>query len=150
MDRAEAAKLWTARRSLSSAVKKIAPLKINEDVVVPISALVEFVDFLDGLGEQHQLPVVSFGHAGNGNLHVNLMVHPDDAAEMARAEDCLDQIMQKVIALGGTLSGEHGIGTEKRRFVSQEIDAPTLALMRGIKRQFDLHGILNPGKLFPD
>ena len=150
MDRIEAAKLWTARRSLSSAVKKIAPLKINEDVVVPISALVEFVDFLDGLGAQHRLPVVSFGHVGNGNLHVNLMVHPDDAAEMARAEDCLDQIMQKVIALGGTLSGEHGIGTEKRRFVSQEIDAPTLALMRGIKQQFDPQGLINPGKLFPD
>ena len=150
MDGAKAAKLWTARRSLSSAVKKIAPLKINEDVVVPISALVEFVGFLDGLGEQYRLPIVSFGHVGNGNLHVNLMVHPDDAAEMARAEACLDQIMRQVIICGGTLSGEHGIGTEKRRFVSQEIDAPTLALMRGIKQQFDPHGLLNPGKLFPD
>jgi len=149
-NKAEIAKLWAARRSLSSAVKKIAPLKINEDVVVPVSALPEFVAFLDGLGERYRLPIVSFGHAGNGNLHVNLMVHPDDADEMARAEKCLEEVMGKVLALGGTLSGEHGIGTEKRRFISQEIDAPTLALMRNIKQQFDPHGLFNPGKLFPD
>jgi len=142
--------LWAARKSLSHAVKQIAPLKINEDVVVPVSRLSEFVDFLDGLAQRYKLPVVSFGHAGNGNLHVNLMVHPDDAEEMARAHACLDQIMQRVIALGGTLSGEHGIGTEKRRFLPQEIDPATLGLMRAIKRQFDPQGLLNPGKLFPD
>jgi len=142
--------LWAARKSLSHAVKRIAPLKINEDVVVPVSRLSEFVDFLDDLAHIHRLPIVSFGHAGNGNLHVNLMVHPDNADEMARAHACLDQIMQRVIALGGTLSGEHGIGTEKRRFLPQEIDPATLGMMRAIKRQFDPHGLLNPGKLFPD
>lgn len=144
------AQLWTARKSLSHAVKQIAPLKINEDVVVPVSTLADFVDFIDATASTQQLAVVSFGHAGNGNLHVNLMVHPDDADEMARAHDALDAIMARVLALGGTLSGEHGIGTEKRRFVAQEIDSATLALMRGIKRQFDPHGLLNPGKLFPD
>jgi D-lactate dehydrogenase len=146
----EIAALWTARKSLSHAVKRIAPLKINEDVVVPVSALADFVDFLDGLGQTWRLPIVSFGHAGNGNLHVNLMVHPEDADEMARARTCLDAIMRRVLELGGTLSGEHGIGTEKRRFVPQEIDAPTLGMMRAIKREFDPHGLLNPGKLFPD
>jgi D-lactate dehydrogenase len=150
MGRQDAAKLWAARKSLSHAIKKIAPLKINEDVVVPVSALPEFAEFLEGLGAQHQLPIVSFGHAGNGNLHVNLMVHPDDADEMARMEHCLAQLMHKVLALGGTLSGEHGIGTEKRRFLPQEIDAATLALMRNIKQQFDPHALLNPGKLLPD
>lgn len=150
LDRDDAARLWAARKSLSHAIKQIAPLKINEDVVVPISALPDFVDFLDGLGARHQLPIVSFGHAGNGNLHVNLMVHPDDADEMARTEQCLNQLMAKVLALGGTLSGEHGIGTEKRRFVPQEIDPATLALMRRIKQQFDPHALLNPGKLLPD
>lgn len=144
------AQLWTARKSLSHAVKQIAPLKINEDVVVPVSTLADFVDFIDATASTQRLAVVSFGHAGNGNLHVNLMVHPDDADEMARAHDALDAIMARVLALGGTLSGEHGIGTEKRRFVAQEIDSATLALMRGIKRQFDPHGLLNPGKLFPD
>jgi len=142
--------LWAARKSLSHAVKRIAPLKINEDVVVPVSQLAGFVDFLDTLGRTWRLPVVSFGHAGNGNLHVNLMVHPDDADEMARAHHCLDEIMRRVVGLGGTLSGEHGIGTEKRRFLPQEIDPATLGMMRAIKREFDPHGLLNPGKLFPD
>jgi D-lactate dehydrogenase len=142
--------LWTARKSLSQAVKRIAPLKINEDVVVPVSQLADFVDFIDDTARTHQLAVVSFGHAGNGNLHVNLMVHPDDPAEMARAHAALDAIMQRVLALGGTLSGEHGIGTEKRRFVPQEIDPATLALMHSIRLQFDPRHLLNPGKLFPD
>ncbi len=150
LDRDDAARLWAARKSLSHAIKQIAPLKINEDVVVPISALPDFVDFLDGIGARHRLPIVSFGHAGNGNLHVNLMVHPDDTDEMARTEQCLDQLMEKVLTLGGTLSGEHGIGTEKRRFVPQEIDPATLTLMRHIKQQFDPHALLNPGKLFPN
>ncbi|MBS0328652.1 MAG: FAD-binding oxidoreductase, partial [Proteobacteria bacterium] len=148
--RADIARLWTARKSLSHAVKQIAPLKINEDVVVPVSKLADLVDFLDHTAQTQQLPIVSFGHAGNGNLHVNLMVHPDDVDEMARARLALDAIMLRVLALGGTLSGEHGIGTEKRRFVPQEIDPTTLELMRAIKRQFDPHGLLNPGKLFPD
>ena len=142
--------LWTARKSLSKAVKQIAPLKINEDVVVPVSQLADFVDFIDQTALTHQLAVVSFGHAGNGNLHVNLMVHPDDRDEMARAHIALEAIMQRVLALGGTLSGEHGIGTEKRRFVAQEIDPATLALMRNVKQQFDPHHLMNPGKLFPD
>ncbi|MHB1052675.1 MAG: FAD-binding oxidoreductase [Thiobacillus sp.] len=142
--------LWTARKSLSQAVKRIAPLKLNEDVVVPISQLADFVDFIDEIAHEHQLAVVSFGHAGNGNLHVNLMVHPDDRGEMARAHAALDAIMQRVLELGGTLSGEHGIGTEKRRFVALEIDSATMAVMRSIKQQFDPHQLLNPGKLFPD
>jgi D-lactate dehydrogenase len=131
-------------------VKAVAPLKINEDVVVPVSELAGFVDFIDRTANAHRLAVVSFGHAGNGNLHVNLMVHPDDADEMDRAHLALDAIILRALALGGTLSGEHGIGTEKRRFVDREIDPATLGLMRAIKQQFDPLGLLNPGKLFPD
>ncbi|MBI1285203.1 MAG: FAD-binding protein [Thiobacillus sp.] len=142
--------LWTARKSLSQAVKQIAPLKINEDVVVPVSQLADFVDFIDHTAAAQRLAVVSFGHAGNGNLHVNLMVHPDDEDEMARAHIALEALMRRVLELGGTLSGEHGIGTEKRRFVPLEIDPATLDIMRAIKQQFDPHGLLNPGKLFPD
>lgn len=144
------AQLWAARKSLSNAVKQIAPLKINEDVVVPVSQLADFVDFIDHTAHAQNLAVVSFGHAGNGNLHVNLMVHPDDADEMERARLAHEAILLRVLALGGTLSGEHGIGTEKRRFVPLEIEPATLAIMRSIKQQFDPHGLLNPGKLFPD
>ena len=149
-EREAIAQLWAARKSLSLAVKQIAPLKINEDVVVPVSQLADFVDFIDHTAHAHRLAAVSFGHAGNGNLHVNLMVHPDDADEMARAHLALEAIILRVLALGGTLSGEHGIGTEKRRFVPLEIEPATLAIMRSIKQQFDPHGLLNPGKLFPD
>jgi len=147
---AEIQNLWTARKSLSHAVKKIAPLKINEDVVVPVSRLAELVAAIDAMGTLHRLPIVSFGHAGNGNLHVNLMVHPDDEDEMARAETCLRELVETVLRLGGTLSGEHGIGTKKRQFLPLEIEPDTLTLMRELRRVFDPQGILNPGKKLPD
>jgi D-lactate dehydrogenase (quinone) len=146
---AEIANLWRARKSLSHAVKKIAPLKINEDVVVPVSRLGELVDFIGELAAESGIPIVSFGHAGNGNLHVNLMVHPDDEREMASARSALRRLMERVITLSGTLSGEHGIGTQKREFLPLELDAEVLALSRGIKSLFDPQGILNPGKLLP-
>ncbi len=148
--REEAQALWAARKSLSHAVKQYAPLKINEDVVVPVSRLADFVDFLDSLGHRYPFPIVSFGHAGNGNLHVNLMVHPDNTEEMAQARNCLNELFTTVLSFGGTLSGEHGIGTEKRAYLGMEINADTLSLMRAVKQQFDPAGILNPGKLFPD
>ncbi len=143
-------RLWTARKSLSLAVKNIAPLKINEDVVVPVAHLARLVAAIDDLGTRHRVPIVSFGHAGNGNLHVNIMVHPDDADEMARARACREALIGTVLDLGGSLSGEHGIGSEKRHFVSRELDPDTLAFMGDLKRLFDPNGILNPGKKLPD
>ncbi len=147
---ADIKRLWTARKSLSLAVKSIAPLKINEDVVVPVARLANLVNAIDALGDHHRVPIVSFGHAGNGNLHVNLMVHPDDADEMARAHACRNALIEAVLGLGGSLSGEHGIGSEKRQFVDRELDADTLAMMRDVKHLFDPNGILNPGKKLPD
>jgi D-lactate dehydrogenase (quinone) len=144
------AALWVARKSLSHAVKKIAPLKINEDVVVPVARLASLVNAIDALGRRHGVPIVSFGHAGNGNLHVNLMVHADDAEEMARAAACRDALIEAVLGLGGSLSGEHGIGSEKRHYVGRELDAATLAMMREVKHLFDPLGLLNPGKKLPD
>jgi D-lactate dehydrogenase len=146
----EVARLWRARRALSGAVKALAPLKINEDIVVPVSRLAALTAGIEALARRHELPIVSFGHAGNGNLHVNIMVHPEAAGEMARAQACLRALFETVLELGGTLSGEHGIGAAKRAYVPLEIPADTLALMRAIKREFDPHGILNPGKMFPD
>lgn len=146
----EMARLWTARKSLSHAVKRIAPLKINEDVVVPVMRLGELVEAIDQLAERHRIPLVAFGHAGNGNLHVNLMVHPEDADEMARARACRRELVETVLRLMGSLSGEHGIGSEKRQFVGLEFDATTLDFMRELKALFDPAGILNPGKKLPD
>ncbi len=140
--------LWRARRSLSRAVKQFAPLKINEDVVVPITRLAWFLRRLEAYAEEHDLAIVNFGHAGNGNVHVNLMVHPDHADEMARARACLNRIFDTVMELGGTLSGEHGVGSEKVPFVDRELDATSRELHRRIKAAFDPRGILNPGKAF--
>lgn len=146
----EITRLWTARKSLSHAVKKIAPLKINEDVVVPVGKLADLVAAIDDMGHRHAVPVVAFGHAGNGNLHVNIMVHPDDAEEMTRARACRLELIETVLRLSGSLSGEHGIGSEKRPFVGLEFDPVTLGFMRDLKRLFDPYGILNPGKKLPD
>lgn len=148
-DAAETQDLWAARRALSAAVKALAPHKINEDIVVPVTRLAAMLAFIEALAEQHRLPIVSFGHAGNGNLHVNIMVHRDDEDQMRRAEACLEALLRKVLQLGGTLSGEHGIGSEKRRFVAWEIAPATLDMMHAIKRQFDPGRILNPAKLLP-
>lgn len=142
--------LWAARKALSPLLRDIAPRKINEDIVVPVSRLPELLGGLGELSQKHRIANANFGHAGNGNIHVNLLAHPDDADEMQRAEACLDEVFSLVLSLGGTLSGEHGVGREKRPFVAREIDSPTLALMRAIKRTFDPNNILNPGKLFPD
>jgi len=144
---AETKALWSARKALSPAQRKLSPHKINEDVVVPVSRLPELVDGVKQLAAKHAVPIVSFGHAGNGNLHVNLL--PRDEAERARAHEALAELFALVIALDGTLSGEHGIGIAKREFMPLALSAETLGLMRGVKAAFDPDGILNPGKLLP-
>ncbi|MGE8233251.1 MAG: FAD-binding oxidoreductase [Stenotrophomonas sp.] len=143
-------KLWAARRALSPALKTIAPGKINEDVVVPVSQIPALVEGVQQLSAQARLPIVTFGHAGNGNLHVNILYHPDDADENARAHAALPQVFALALQLGGTLSGEHGIGLAKRDFMAQAFSASTLATMRAIKQALDPDGILNPGKVLPE
>jgi D-lactate dehydrogenase len=142
---AEVAALWAARKALSPALRTLSPNKINEDVVVPVSRVPELVAATRAIAAKHALPIVCFGHAGNGNLHVNLL--PRDEAEQARAARALDELFDAVIRLDGTLSGEHGIGLAKREFMPRALDAHALALMRAVKAQFDPDGILNPGKL---
>jgi len=145
---ADVARLWSARKALSPALRTLSPKKINEDVVVPVSRIPDLVSAMRELALRHALPIVCFGHAGNGNIHVNLL--PRDADELARAEDCLREVFDVVIRLDGTLSGEHGIGLAKRDFMPLVLDAGALALMQRIKDTFDPDGILNPGKLLPD
>jgi D-lactate dehydrogenase len=141
--------LWATRKALSPALRNIAPNKINEDVVVPISRMAELILGLKTLSKSHDIPIVNFGHAGNGNIHVNLLVDAENKVQMQSAERCLDEVFSLVLKLEGTLSGEHGVGLAKRDFIDREIDAATLDLMRGIKHQFDPNGILNPGKVLP-
>lgn len=141
--------LWAARKALSPLLRDVAPKKINEDVAVPVSRLPELLGGIESLAVRYQIANVNFGHAGNGNIHVNLLVNPDDPEEMKRAEACLDEVFSLVLSLDGTLSGEHGVGMAKRPFVPREIDATTIGVMKAIKRTLDPHDILNPGKLFP-
>jgi D-lactate dehydrogenase len=147
---AEVARLWKTRKALSPALRNIAPKKINEDVVVPVSRIPELIEGLESLSAQHGITIVNFGHAGNGNIHVNLLLDPDDPEQLVAGETCLASVFDLVLGLDGTLSGEHGIGVVKRPFVAQEIDPVSLRLMRAIKRQFDPHNILNPGIVFPE
>ena len=145
----EAKQLWEARKALSPALRGVAPGKINEDVVVPVAAMGRFIATLDDLGQQHDVNIVCFGHAGNGNIHVNLLGDTAQPAERERMEACLGDVFSTVLALDGTLSGEHGIGLVKRDYVGLELSPQAMELMRGIKAVFDPAGILNPGKGLP-
>ena len=142
-------RLWAARKALSPALRTLAPGKINEDVVVPVSRIPQLVQGVHELSSEFALPIVTFGHAGNGNLHVNILFDPADPAQNQRAHAALARVFSLTLGLGGTLSGEHGIGLAKREFMPQAVDPATLALMRHVKSAFDPAGILNPGKLLP-
>ena len=146
-DKQQKKDLWVARKALSPALRSFAPNKINEDVVVPVTQLPTLLTELEKLSKKHDIAIFNFGHAGNGNLHVNLLY--DASKQEATARICLNEVFELVLNLGGTLSGEHGVGIAKREFVSQEIDSTTLALMQKIKHQFDPNNILNPGKTLP-
>ncbi len=142
--------LWAARKKLSPALRSFAPNKINEDIVVPVTHLPKLLQELDALSKKYNISIFSFGHAGNGNLHVNLLYDAAIPAESKAASQCLDEVFTLVLKLDGTLSGEHGIGITKRDYVNKEIDPTTLSLMQKIKQQFDPNNILNPGKTLPN
>ena len=148
-DAQQAVQLWSARKALSPALRTIAAGKINEDVVVPVSQIPQLAARVKDISESTDLRIVCFGHAGNGNLHVNILYDPHNPEESRRSELAMDELFSSVLALGGTLSGEHGIGIAKRPFVAQALSAETIQVMHGIKALFDPDKILNPGKLLP-
>lgn len=146
----QAEDLWACRKALSPSLRSLAPKKVNEDVAVPVSRLPALLTGIESIAADSGLQIVTFGHAGNGNLHVNLLANPDDARQMQAIAPALAQLFRRVLELGGTLSGEHGVGVDKRDYVAWEIDPPSLMVMHGLKRLFDPVGILNPGKTLPD
>jgi glycolate dehydrogenase FAD-linked subunit len=142
--------LWRVRRELSASLKVIARLKINHDVVVPRGKVPELFDLVEQLSARYRLRIPSFGHAGDGNIHVNFMVDPDDPGEVSRAHVAERELFERVVAFEGSISGEHGIGFAKAPFLGIELSPDEIALMKRVKHAFDPRGILNPGKIFPD
>jgi len=145
----EKAMIWSARKKLSPALRRIAPNKLNEDIVVPVAQLAKLIEGLQAISEQFGIPIVNFGHAGNGNIHVNLLYDTQNPGQAAAAKPCLDTVFDLALKLGGSISGEHGIGIAKLDYVDHELDRNALDLMRAIKHQFDPNNILNPGKVLP-
>ena len=148
-DPIEADKLWQARRVVSQATYNLNPVKIAEDVVVPRSNIPTLIRFLEDTGKKHGIPILSFGHAGDGNFHVSLMIK-DTEEDYAKAHTAVEEIFSETIRLGGTLSGEHGIGTAKAPYIGMELSPEVIETMRSIKAIFDPNNILNPGKIFVD
>lgn len=143
----ETRQVWAARKALSQAMYEVAPTKINEDVVVPRSRLPELVERVDALAGEFDLPIICFGHAGEGNLHVNIMADQADRPAMVRARQAVVKLFETVVALEGSVSGEHGIGVMKAPYLAIEAGAAGLAAMGRVKAAFDPNGVLNPGKI---
>ena len=149
-DEAERQELWRVRRELSPSLKMITPIKFNHDVVVPKGRIPELFALVNRLKREYRLRIPCFGHAGDGNIHVNIMVTPDDEDEARRAHEAERVLFEGVVALEGSISGEHGIGFAKAKYMPIELSAETIALMKRVKAAFDPEGILNPGKIFPE
>jgi glycolate oxidase len=142
--------IWRLRKDLSPSVSKLANTKLNEDVVVPRSRIPDLMRAAAAIAERRRLLIASFGHSGDGNIHVNFMYDRFDVDERSRVEQGVGDLMAEVVRLEGAVSGEHGIGIMKRDFLGLQYDRPTLELMRTIKRTLDPNNILNPGKIFPE
>jgi glycolate oxidase len=137
------------RRQVSLALRATGLLKINHDVVVPRGRVPELFAVVADIRRRFKLRIASFGHAGDGNIHVNLMLDRNDRDQLARARDAERVLFEQVVALEGSISGEHGIGFAKAPYLGIELSADQIALMKRVKAAFDPHGILNPGKIFP-
>ncbi|MBP6865780.1 MAG: FAD-binding protein [Candidatus Didemnitutus sp.] len=147
-NRAEAEELWAVRRKCSGAMFELGDAKLNEDIVVPMRNYVAFARYLTRLKRASRLAIPTFGHLADGNLHVNIMYHRGDRAEVKRAEAAVRDLMKTVVSLGGAISGEHGIGLAKTPFLRLQHSPAQVKAMLAVKQALDPHGICNPGKMF--
>ncbi len=147
-DEKEEEELWLARKSLGPALAKIKSGKINEDIVVPRSCLSEAVPAFRSLSDKYGLPVVIFGHIGDGNLHVNVMYDKSSKEEEERAERAMEEVFDIAIGFGGSITGEHGVGLTKMIFLEKQLGKETVDIMREVKKVFDPLNLFNPGKVF--
>ena len=145
----EVKKLWQARRSISPSLYRIKPNKINEDIVVPRSKIPELVEGLGRISAERGVLIASFGNAGDGNIHVNVMYDKKSVKEAQDAEAAVVDVFKLTLELRGTISGEHGVGIAKQKYLEMELTPAVIATMKSIKAALDPKGILNPGKIFP-
>ena len=145
---AKAEALWQVRRTCSQSMFSIADTKLNEDVVVPIQKQAELIRYTIALKKEIGLATPTFGHAGDGNLHVHIMYDRSNAADAVKAKVGIKKLMQKVVDLGGVITGEHGVGLAKAPFMELQHSKAEIAAMRAVKDALDPKGILNPGKIF--
>jgi glycolate oxidase len=149
-DDAERERIWDFRRAISPAIARLGSLKINEDIVVPRSEIPAIIRIIESVSMKYNLNIISFGHAGDGNIHVNILIGRENPSERERATRAVTEVLEAAISLGGAISGEHGIGLTKRDFLPINLSPEVLDISLRIKRAFDPRGILNPGKIFPD
>jgi glycolate oxidase len=147
-NRDDAEQLWAVRRKCSGAMFELGDAKLNEDIVVPMRNYLRFARFLARLKRESGLPIPTFGHLADGNLHVNIMYHRADPAESRAAEQAVQRLMEGVVAMGGAISGEHGIGLAKTPFLTLQHSPAEVRAMKAVKDALDPRGVLNPGKMF--
>lgn len=140
--------LWAARRKVSPALRKLSKHKLSEDIVVPRSQIPAMIEATHAMGKRLGLTVATYGHAGDGNLHANVLY--DGPQDLPRVDEAMATIMREAVRLGGTITGEHGVGVAKRKYLALEQSAPLIDLQRRLQAFFDPAGIMNPGKIFPE
>jgi glycolate oxidase len=146
---AESEALWQIRRSVSASLRKVNPDKFNEDICVPRSKVPEMIRRIDIIADKYQVPIVNFGHAGDGNIHVNVMIDSKVPGEQEKADAAIEEVFKGALELGGTMSGEHGVGIMKAPYIPLELAKTAVDYMKTIKKALDPNNILNPGKIFP-
>jgi glycolate oxidase len=148
-DNAESEALWKVRRLVSPSLRDVNPDKMNEDIVVPRSKVPDIIREIEKIQQKYDIPIVNFGHAGDGNIHVNVMINKEIPGEEEKAHAAIREVFQATLDLHGTLSGEHGVGLAKQPYIEMELNPAQIGAMKAIKLALDPNNILNPGKIFP-
>ena len=148
-DNAESEELWRVRRLVSPSLRDVNPDKYNEDIVVPRSKVPDVIRAIEKIQQKYDIPIVNFGHAGDGNIHVNVMIDKAVPGMEEKAHEAIAEIFQAALDLNGTMSGEHGVGLAKQPYIHLELKPAQVAAMQAIKAALDPNNILNPGKMFP-
>jgi glycolate oxidase len=148
-DAAEAESIWKVRRLVSPSLRDVNPDKYNEDIVVPRSKVPDVIRRIEKIQEKYDIPIVNFGHAGDGNIHVNVMIDKEIPGQEEKAHAAIEEVFRAALELGGTMSGEHGVGLAKQPYISLELKPEQVAAMQAVKKALDPNNILNPGKMFP-